>query len=128
MDLPDDRQVCVRFLPARRTEGQSFEHVVHRSSQPLVGDTLVLHEVVDRRQRTYDLRAVNKAGRQAAKIALHLVGDRLGIVGDLIRPGDAQRAVGHVANDVLGDAHDLCRFRAVDRVEVGIVLQPVASR
>ena len=42
--------------------------------------------------------------------------------------GDAQRTVGHVANDVLGNAHDLCRFGTVDRVEVGVVFQPVVTR
>ncbi len=124
----DDGQVGVGFLLARRPKRHRFEDIVHRSGQTLVGDTFVLHEVVDGRQWTQDLCAVNDAGRQASKIPLHLVLDRLGIVGDLIRLGDAQWAIGHVANDILSDAHDLCRFGAVDRVEVGIVFQPVVSR
>ena len=53
--------------------------------------------------------------------AHHLVGLR--VVCDLLRLGDAQRAVRHVANDVLGSAHDLCGFSAVDRIEVRVVRQ-----
>ena len=49
-----------------------------------------------------------------------------GIVGDLLRIADeAQRAVGHVAKDVLRFVEDLGRFGTVDGVEIGVVLKTV---
>ena len=76
---------------------------------------------MDRGQRAHDLRAVNQRARQPADVALHLVGVR--VVGDLLGLGDAQRAVGHVAEDVLRHAEDLGGLGAVDGVEVGVVLE-----
>ena len=73
-----------------------------------------------------DLRAVDQRGGQAADVALHLVG--VGVVGDLLRVGDAQRPVGHVAQDIFGLGEDLGRLGAVDRVEVRVVFEPVFAR
>ena len=90
----DDVQIVVGFRLTRRAEGQRLEQVVHRGTQAFVSDPWILHQFVDRGHRADDLGAIGNGRGQAAKITLRGVG--LGIVGDLLRIGDAQRAVGHV--------------------------------
>ena len=64
----------------------------------LVGDTFFLHQLIDRRQRTHDLRAIGDCRRQPADISRGfdaIVGRW--IIRNLFRHADeAQRAIGHV--------------------------------
>jgi hypothetical protein len=120
-----DLQVAVGFRLVRRAEGQGLEKVIHGGTEAFVGDLGLLHQIEHRSQRTDDFGVINNGRGQAAEIArrFHLViGFR--IVGDLLRHADeAERAVGHVFQDVLRLAEDLRGLGTVDGVEIGVVLQ-----
>jgi hypothetical protein len=103
----DDVEVFVGFLGRRRAEGQGLEEVVDRRAETLLADAGLFHQVVDRRQGTNHLAAIDDARGSWDCQAI--------------------RPVGHVAQDVLRHGEDLRRLRAVDRVEVGVVLQSVLA-
>ena len=125
----NDLQVVIRFLGGGRTEGQGFEEELHRLAQALVGDVIFLHKIMNGRHRAGDLGAVNNRRGQTAQVALrlHLVVG-LGVVGDLLGQSDqAHRSIGHVFQNVLGFAHDLRGFGAVNGVEVRIIFEAMLA-
>ena len=115
-----DFQIDIGLGFAGRAIRQRFEKVVHRGTQSIDIHPVLRQQFINRRQRAHDFCAVDDSRGQASDIAFHLVS--IWVVGNLVWIRDAQRAIRHVTNDIVGDIHDLSRFGAIDGIEVWIVL------
>ena len=118
--LIDDVEINSGLFLGRRTQCQCFKEKLNDSLQLFITHARGFHQLVDRRQRTFDFLCIKYEIQPPI-----FSGDRLDVIGKLV--GRGRGAKGHVTQYLFRDAGNLQGLGTVGRVKKWIVAQAMVA-